>query len=150
MKTVYWLSKHYRNGIAFLVMAFIVASCGSDSEGVPKNDITITSISPVSPAALDFYESGPNDRVVIDYDYNISHPDGARIWIQPYNSGALIDDYFYSNSSIFKGTGNRKVLISAGDDNGEVTVNQLRIKITNPDQSETLVERFIDVNYTFK
>ena len=150
MKTVYWLSRHSRHGFVFLALTLIVTSCGSDSEGVPQNDISIKNISPVSPATLDFYETSQNDRVVIEYDYNISQPDGARIWVQPFNNGSLIDDYYYSSSSVFKGTGNRKVLISAGSDNGEVKVNQLRVKITSPDQSVTLVERYVDVDYTFK
>lgn len=150
MQTVYWLSRYARYGFVFLAMAFIVTSCGSDSEVVPKNDISIKSISPQSPATLDFYKTGQNDRVVIEYDYTISHADGARIWVQPFNNGTLIADYYYSTSTVFKGTGNRKVLISAGSDKGEVNVNQLRVKITNPDQSVTLVERYVDVDYTFK
>lgn len=149
MKTVYWLSRHSRYAV-FLAMALLITSCGSDSEGVPQNDISIKNLDPVSPATLNFYETSTTDRVVIEYDYTISHPDGARIWVQPYSNGSLIDDYYYSSSSVFKGTGSRKVLISAGSGDGEVNVNQLRIKITNPDQSVTLVERFVDVDYTFK
>lgn len=149
MKTVCWLSNPARYCLAVLAMSLSVPSCDSDSEGVPQNDIAIKSISPESPATLDFYETSQNDRVVIEYDYNISHPDGARIWIQPYKDGAIVSDYLYSSSGVFKGTGTRNVLVSAGDADGEVHVDALRISIVSPDHSIQLAERFIDVDYTF-
>ena len=151
MKTVlFWLAQSL-HGLCFLLLLVIFMSCGSDNEGTPVNDINITSMDPNSPATLDFYETSNSDRVVIEYDYNISHPEGARIWIVPYTEGDASDGYVYSNSGVYKGTGKREVLVSVEDPGtGSNHVDQLKISIANPDQSVQLLERFVDVDYTFE
>ena len=148
-KIVYRLLRPACYGLTSLAVLFSLSACGSDSEGTPTNDIAIKSISPESPATLDFYETSSNDRVIIQYDYNISNEEGARIWIQPFTNGSISNEYLYSKSSILKGGGSRSVLVSI-DAGAETKVDQLRIKITNPDQSVDLMERFVDVDYTFK
>ena len=151
MKTVLcWLTRSF-HGLCFLLLSVIFFSCDSENEGTPVNDINITGVDPDSPATLDFYETSNSDRVAIEYDYNISHPEGARIWIVPYTNGDASEGYVYSSSGVYKGTGKRSVLVSVEDPGtGPTHVDQLKISITNPDQSVQLVERFIDVDYTFE
>lgn len=115
------------------------------------NSVNITSMDPASPADLVFYQTAAtNDRVRIFYDYNITDPDGGRIWIQPYTGGSISDDFLYSPSSVFKGAGSRDVVISIDvGSNTEVHVDQLRVFITDPDQNEDLYEEFVNADYTY-
>jgi hypothetical protein len=148
MKTNVW--KYYPFIVAFSLL-FFVSACGDDdgdSEVIPENDISIKSISPDSPATLDHYQTSSNDRVKIKYDYNITHAEGARIWIRPYTDGSPSPGYLYSKSSVFDGKGSRDVLVSIDEDAGTVKVDQLKIIISNPDQTEDIRERFIEVDYT--
>jgi hypothetical protein len=150
------VSRFLNSGAYIMIISMILGilgSCSSDGNGssnVPANDIAVKSISPNSPATLDHYETGSNDRVKIDYDYNITYADGARIWIQPFTNGSASPGYLYSKSSIFKGTGSRSVVVSIEEDAGEVHVDQLRIIVSDPDQTTDLTERFVDVDYTFE
>jgi len=87
---------------------------------------------------------------VITTDYYITHPEGARFWVQPFTEGAASPGYVYSSSSIYDGSGKREVGISVEEGEvAEVVVDQLRVVCATPDQDETLFEEFIDVNYTF-
>ena len=150
MKTNVW--KHVASIVAFSLMVILV-SCSDDEGGgggVPENDIIIKSISPDSPATLDHYQTSSNDRVKIKYDYNITNAEGARIWIRPYTDGDPSPGYLYSSSSVFNGKGSRDVLVSIDEDAGTVHVDQLKIIISDPDQTQDLVERFIEVDYTFE
>lgn len=153
MKTVLsWLTRSF-HGLCFLMLLVTFTACDSDNDdgGTPVNEISITSVDPESPATLDFYETSNSDRVVIEYDYNISHPEGARIWIVPYTDGDASEGFVYSSSGVFKGTGKRTVLVSVQDPGtGPTHVDQLQISIANPDQSVQLLERYIDVDYTFE
>lgn len=129
----------------------VITACGDDGDGSPVNDISIKSINPESPAVLNHYQtSATNDRVTIEYDYNITHKEGARIWVRPYTDGDPSPGYLYSPSSVFNGKGSRTVLVSIEAGSGTVNVDQLKVVITNPDQSEYIQERFIDVDYTFE
>lgn len=139
--------------ILFAFAVIYLSSCSDDDDSqAVNNTVNITSIQPPSPADLVFYESAAtNDRVTITYDYNISHPDGGRIWVQPYANGSISDDYLYSQSSVYNGSGSRTVLISIADEGQttDVHVDQLRVVISDPDQTMDLFEEFVDVDYTF-
>ncbi|GJM30982.1 MAG: hypothetical protein DHS20C17_36170 [Cyclobacteriaceae bacterium] len=128
-----------------------ILGCSEDDSQPTGNSITIISMDPPSPANLVFYQTATtNDRVRINYNYNITHTDGARIWIQPFTGGSISDDFLYSPSPVLNGTGNREVIISIDEDNNsEVHVDQLRVSITDPDQNMDLHEEFINVDYTF-
>lgn len=149
MKTNVW---KYFIPILMCSLLLFLSSCSSDGDGggTPANDIVIKSISPDSPATLDHYQTSSDDRVKINYDYNITHADGARIWIRPYTDGSPSPGYLYSSSSVFKGEGSRDVLVSIDGDAGKVHVDQLKLIISNPDQTEDIRERFIEVDYTFE
>jgi hypothetical protein len=142
------------HGLCTLLLLVIFISCSGDDDedATPNvNDIEITSVDPESPATLDFYETSNTDRVTIEYDYNISHPDGARIWVIPYTDGDASDGFVYSSSGVFKGTGKRTVIVSVEDGGtGPTHVDQLRISISDPDQTVDLLERFVDVDFTFE
>lgn len=149
MKTKLW--KYFASIVASSLLVFVCSCSDDDGEGgVPENDIVIKSISPESPATLSHYQTSSDDRVRINYDYNITHSEGARIWVRPYTDGSPSPGYLYSSSSVFNGKGSREVLISIEEDAGTVNVDQLKIIISNPDQTQDLVERFVEVDYTFE
>lgn len=124
--------------------AIILGISGCSKENSNTNSIKITSTNPDSPANLPFGEF-----VLIRYEYHISHPEGARIWVQPYTDGNKTPNFLYSKSKIFTGKGSREVGVSVKDGPHAVLVDQLRIIITTPDQEKSLYESFLDVQYTF-
>jgi hypothetical protein len=129
---------------------FFSTACGDDENSSNVNDIDITSISPESPATLKFYETSSDDRVVIEYNYNIAHKEGARIWIIPYTDGDSSPGYVYSSSPVYKGKGSKKVLVSVEGDTDPINVDQLLIYIESDETEELLVERYVDVDYIFE
>ena len=118
---------------------------------IPASWIHWYKVVPKSPANLVFYESAAtNDRVFITYNYQIAHSDGARIWVQPYTNGSKTPGFLYSKSGVFTGSGSRSVIISVEKGgNDDMHVDQLRIIVTDPDQNVDLLERFVDVDFTF-
>ncbi len=139
-------------GLLFFCIVFILLFSGcKDDDGALSNKIVITSMDPPSPAQLVFYQSATsNDRVIITYDYTIANADGARMWVQPYTDGKISDEFLYTSSKVFTGSGSRTVLISIDEDAvNPVKVDQLRIVMSDPDQNEDLFETFMDVDYTF-
>ena len=104
----------------------------------------IIAMDPVSPANLKF-----NEFVVITFDYSITAEEGARMWIIPYTDGDSSPAYLYSSSKVFTGSGTRQVGISIEEGDGPVVVDQIKITMVDPDQTETYIERFQDVNFTF-
>ncbi|MDN5213397.1 hypothetical protein QQ020_15105 [Fulvivirgaceae bacterium BMA12] len=139
-------------GTLFFCIVFLLLFSGcKDDDGGLSNRITITSMDPPSPAQLVFYQSAvTNDRVIITYDYTIANADGARMWVQPYTDGKISNEFLYTSSKVFTGSGSRTVLISIDDDAvSSVKVDQLRIVMSDPDQNEDLFETFVDVDYTF-
>ena len=130
--------------VLFAIVPVIMTACKKDDDKAP-NSVIIVSLDPESPATLNF-----GDYVVILTDYHVANSEGARIWVQPYTAGEKSPGYLYSKSSIYTGSGKREVGISVEEgDDPVVVVDQLRIICTTPDQSETLLEEFRDVNYTF-
>lgn len=127
--------------ICFLILLF--SSCSKDDG--PENSMNITVMDPSSPATLKF-----NDFVVITFEYTIVPEDGARMWIIPYTDGDRTPGFLYSSSSVFTGEGTRQVGVSVESGNEPVNVDQLKVTMVNPDQSETYIERFVSVDYTFE
>jgi hypothetical protein len=126
----------------FLVTLY---NCGNSDEDPGTNSMDIISMNPESPSTLKF-----NDFVVITYNYNIVPEDGARMWIIPYTDGDKSPEFLYSSSSVFTGTGTRQVGVSIESGNGPVKVDQLKVTMVSPDQSETYIESFVNVDYTFE
>ncbi len=106
--------------------------------------VNITKILPET-NVLDF-----GDKVDITFDYDVIESEGVRIFIRPFTNGSLSPSYGASGSGIFKNDGSNTVnfTISTGAD--DVHVDQLRIKVVSPDQSKVILEKFVDVDFTFK
>lgn len=131
--------------IAAGLFVIILMGCSKD-DGPGEalvNKVTITSMSPQSPATLKFDED-----VTITYSYEIGDPNGARIWVQPYSNGAITPKYSYTSSPLFKGNGTRtvKISVSSGDN---TIVDQLNVEIADANGQETISESFQTVDYTF-
>ena len=139
--------KTIQNTPSFLFLFLLSLSfyhCGSDDE-TGKNTMEIISMDPESPSTLKF-----NDFVVITFNYNIISEDGARMWIIPYTDGDKSPAFLYSSSKVFTGTGTRQVGISIESGTDPVKVDQLKVTMVDPDQTETYIERFENVDFTFE
>ena len=86
------------------------------------------------------------EQVFIDFDYLINQPGGVRVFIRPFTNGALTPGYSATGSAAYTGSGSETAnfSITAGTN---VRVDELRVNITNEDQSETLQTFFIPVNW---
>lgn len=122
----------------------MLTQCGTDAGDKPRQVMEITSINPESPADMAYREF-----VIIRYDYTIDHSEGARMWIQPYTNGSISPRFLYSSSDVFYGEGGREVGISISEGSEPVNVDQLRLVMKTPDQSEILYETFINVEFSF-
>ena len=88
------------------------------------------------------------NRVNITFNYYTDEPDGVLIFVRPLTNGSLTLDYAAHPSFIYP-TGN-----GSGDgwftiNSGPITVDQLRFRMYNNDQSQLLLEFRIDVSYYF-
>ena len=72
------------------------------------------------------------------------------MWIIPYTDGDRSPEYLYSSSKVFTGTGTRQVGVSIEDGDAPVKVDQLKVTMVDPDQTETYIERFVNVDFTFE
>jgi len=127
--------------ICFLTL--LLSSCSKDDS--PENSMNITAMDPSSPSTLKF-----NEFVVITFNYTILPEDGAKMWIIPYTDGDRTPGFLYSSSIVFTGEGTRQVGVSVESGDEPVKVDQLKVTMVNPDQSETYIERFESVDYTFE
>jgi len=86
--------------------------------------------------------------VDIDIDYKVDHPDGALIFARPFTNGSLSPGYGASGGPFVEmgtGTVNQFFTLNFGD----TTVDQIRVDMRSPDQSETYLEIFIPVTLVF-
>jgi hypothetical protein len=132
------------SSVLFLISVALY-NCTNNDENPGINSMDIISMNPDSPSTQKF-----NDFVVITYNYNIVPEDGARMWIIPYTDGDNSPEYLYSSSKVYTVTGTREVGISIESGDGPVKVDQLKVTMVNPDQSETYIERFVSVDFTFE
>ncbi|MDY0110316.1 MAG: T9SS type A sorting domain-containing protein [Candidatus Krumholzibacteria bacterium] len=92
----------------------------------------------VPPAVLDAEE-----RVYVTCEYTTTEAGGVRIFLLPYTDGHSSPDYAVSGSPLYPtgtGTATNYFRISSG----QVTVDQVRYRMTTADQSATLLEIFRD------
>lgn len=104
--------------------------------------VSITDISPNSPAALNF-----NDQIDIHFDYRFRDANGVRIFIRPFTSGNLTPNYAASGSPVYNGSGSATANFTIRS--GNTTVDQLRIQVLSVAQNELLFEFFVPVEFTF-
>jgi hypothetical protein len=86
------------------------------------------------------------EQVNITFDYNVSHPGGARIFVRPFTNGNLTPGYGASGSPIFSGTGSHTANFSINS-GSNIHVDALRVTILNESQTQTLNTFFIPVNW---
>ena len=116
---------------------------GTSQAPTYTNSITNIDLYPPSPATLAF-----NEHVDITFDYSTNETGGARIFVLPFTGGSPTPHYAVSGSPLYPfgaGSGSGFFTITSG----EVTVDQVRFKMTNADQSKVLLEFFIPVKYKF-
>ncbi len=137
--------------LVVIISGIFLSACSKDED--PKanvSKVTVTDISPESPATLKFYNTGSNDRVVVSYTYTIVEKEGVRIFVQPYTNGSLTPGYIYGASPLFTETGTRTVHFSVKDTNEPpVTVDQIRVAIITADATTKISDQFIDVDFEF-
>lgn len=86
------------------------------------------------------------DQVTIDFDYNVSWAQGARIFIRPFTNGDLTPGYGASGSPVYNGEGSSTANFTINSGNN-VRVDYLRVRMVNPDQTILLAEFFVPVNW---
>lgn len=87
------------------------------------------------------------EQVKIEFDYEVTEAGGARIFARPFSGGSLAAGYAASGSPLYSGN---------GTDDGTFTINsteqivdEIRIRVTNADQSTILREMWIPVEFHF-
>ncbi|MEZ4702631.1 MAG: T9SS type A sorting domain-containing protein [Rhodothermales bacterium] len=89
-----------------------------------------------------------NQNVEISFAYATGRAGGVRIFARPFTEGALTPGYTASGSPLYptgSGAGNGTFTITGGD----VTVDQIRFQMLNDDQTEIIMEFFVDVQIHF-
>ena len=87
------------------------------------------------------------EQVQFTFEYSVDEPGGVRIFPRPFTNGGLTPGYGASGSPVYSGDGNGSAFFTINS--GEVTVDEIRFIITTADQSTTLREFYIPVNYHF-
>ena len=89
-----------------------------------------------------------HDNVNLSFQYVTNEPSGVRIFARPYTNGAPTPNYGAHGSAVYptgSGQGSGWFTINSG----EVVVDQIRIRMTNADQTDVLFEAFLPVYYLF-
>ena len=88
------------------------------------------------------------ENATFNFDYNMTEAGGARVFLRPFTNGERTSGYAASGSGAYTGNGSSSAFftISSGTD---VIVDAVRITITNADQTSTLLEYFVPVEYHF-
>ncbi|MDJ0783592.1 MAG: BACON domain-containing protein, partial [Desulfosarcinaceae bacterium] len=113
------------------------------SQAGARHEITGITLSPTSPARLEL-----GNRVNIRFNYYTDEAGGVRIFVEPYTRGAPTPNRVVSGSTLYpagSGSGAGYFYIR----NVATTVDQVRVWMTNADQSRVLFERFLSVSYVY-
>ncbi len=88
-----------------------------------------------------------NDDRQMDFNYSTTEAGGVRIFPRPWTNGALTPNYAASGSPIYNafGSASSTFTITASDQR----VDHVRFNVTNADQTETLLQLWSPVEYTF-
>ncbi len=111
----------------------------------PTGDNTITNITldPSSPASLELGE-----EVTVNFDYSTVASGGVRIYVRPYTNGESTPNYAAHGSPLYEtGSGSGDGFFTITD--MPARVDQLKFEMTNDGQTETLLEFYMPVEYTF-
>jgi protocatechuate 3,4-dioxygenase beta subunit len=118
---------------------------------IPNGEHSISNVQlkPPSPSFLGF-----NQRIAVRFYYTTTEPEGVLIFLLPFTEGSPTPNYAVSESPIYRtgkgeGEGYFTIQYMREVTGNEITVDQLRFRITSTDQSRVLHESFISVNYRF-
>jgi len=106
------------------------------------NSVSVNQLTPASPARLNFGE-----EITISFNYNISEPRGARIFIRPVTGSNPTPNYAASGSDLYRGEG--KAVTTFTITSGKIKVDKLRVQVYNANQSLLLFEFYFPVSYAF-
>lgn len=135
-----WLRMFNAEQSQLLFEAFIPVHYGFTGADDPLYGVDL------SPATPNILRHG--DQVDATFDYITDEPGGARIFLRPFTGGDLTPDYSAHGSPVYpagSGSGSGYFQINSGD----VTVDQIRARMTNADQSLLLFEEFLPVHYEY-
>ena len=89
-----------------------------------------------------------SENVVVTIDYKVDEASGGRVFILPFTDGAPTPSYAVSGGPLVgpgTGTVNLQFRITAGNH----IVDQVRVKLVSPDQSEIWLELFLPVHFVY-
>lgn len=88
-----------------------------------------------------------NENRQMSFNYVVAEPGGARIFPRPWTNGALTPNYAASGSGLYNGSGSANSTFTITSTNQRV--DHVRFNVVNSDQSETLLEMWLPVEYCF-
>ncbi|AQQ72339.1 Gingipain R1 precursor [Limihaloglobus sulfuriphilus] len=152
-------TKKYTNSSGNATFYFIPDSTGAMDVTVTKHNYTpyegsvdivpipnaITNIEfdPASPSSL-----AHGERVYANFNYTTNDTGGIQIFVRPYTNGSRTPNYGAHGSGWYaypSGSGSGWFTINSGN----VVVDQVQFTIYNHDQSQLLLELYVDVDFTY-
>ncbi|MDX1913310.1 MAG: T9SS type A sorting domain-containing protein [Saprospiraceae bacterium] len=88
-----------------------------------------------------------NEDRQINFDYSTTESSGIRIFARPWTNGDLTPGYAASGSGVYTGSGSGSGTFTITS--GNQRVDHVRFRVTNADQTQTLLEMWSPVEYTF-
>ena len=105
--------------------------------------VYVSSLNPAPPAVMHF-----SDKVTISFEYVITDPLGALMWVLPYTKGQLTPNGTYQGSFITPaGRSNTSRFFSVTS--GAAAIDQLYFKMSDSTNKVVFFEAFLPVDYTF-
>jgi hypothetical protein len=123
------------------ILASVLLLCASTAFSATSISNVVTT--PTSPASLIF-----NEYVYIDFDYETDEAGGVRIWARPFTDGSKTPNCT-GHGSIVHPTGSGSITGNFKITSGETVVDSIRFQMTNADQSDTLLEYFVPVEFQY-
>lgn len=87
------------------------------------------------------------EQITIKFEYSTDEAAGVRIFVRPVTNGELTRGYTASGSPVYTGSGNGQSNFTINTD--DVTVDEIRFRMTTADQSTVLREFYVPVHYEF-
>lgn len=128
-----------KKSLLFVVFASLLWASSGSAYG---QSISITQISPSSPADL-----AHEEEVTIQFEYTISEPGGARIFIRPMTDGSRSPNYAASGSRVYQGSGSSTANFTITS--GNIEVDQLRVQVIRAGGQQVLAEFLMPVDFSF-
>lgn len=88
------------------------------------------------------------EYVDVSIDYKVDEAGGGRVFILPFTNGSPTPGYAVSGGPLV-GPGTGSVSLHFRVTTGSPVVDQLRVKLTSPDQSETWLEGFVPAYFAY-